>query len=234
MNTLFRTASLASSRVSRFPSRPRGMGGLRLQLKPVILACWAACSVAIAAEQPELPISVLVLNRADVSEKTLGEMKSEAGYVLGKAGIVITWIDCPSSKEPTEATSPCKAPLGDPKFLVTITGGRFAHNSSAWNSRLGYASVRSKGGSYAAVMMGAVEELARGQQLVSKGQILGHAVAHEIGHLLMGTNSHSSRGLMRGNWKVDALHEMAERQLLFSEADVERMRASAAILRDEL
>jgi hypothetical protein len=58
-------------------------------------------------------------------------------------------------------------------------------------------------------MMGAVEELARGQQLVSKGQILGHAVAHEIGHLLMGTNSHSSRGLMRGNWKVDALHEMA-------------------------
>ena len=65
--------------------------------------------------------------------------------------------------------------------------------------------------------MGAVEELARGQQLVSKGQILGHAVAHEIGHLLMGTNSHSSRGLMRGNWNVDELRAMAERQLLFSE-----------------
>ena len=30
--------------------------------------------------------------------------------------------------------------------------------------------------------------------------ILGHAAAHEIGHLLLGSNSHSPFGLMRARW----------------------------------
>ncbi len=30
--------------------------------------------------------------------------------------------------------------------------------------------------------------------------ILGHAAAHEIGHLLLGSNSHSPQGLMRARW----------------------------------
>jgi hypothetical protein len=79
------------------------------------------------------------------------------------------------------------------------------------------------------VLMDRVEELAREQQFVSKAQILGHAVAHEIGHLLMGTNSHSPHGLMREGWKVNDLREMSQRHLLFSKEEVERMRARAKV-----
>jgi hypothetical protein len=32
---------------------------------------------------------------------------------------------------------------------------------------------------------------------------LGHAMAHEIGHLLIGVNSHSDHGLMRPEWNPD-------------------------------
>lgn len=32
------------------------------------------------------------------------------------------------------------------------------------------------------------------------GQVLGHVVAHEVGHLLLPFGTHSSSGLMRGNW----------------------------------
>ena len=79
-------------------------------------------------------------------------------------------------------------------------------------------------GTYATVLMDLIEELAGHQELVSRGQILGHAVAHEIGHLIMGLNSHSSHGLMRSGWKAKELHDMAERHLLFSKQEGERMR----------
>jgi hypothetical protein len=37
---------------------------------------------------------------------------------------------------------------------------------------------------------------------VSSGELLGRAMAHEIGHLILGTTQHDSRGLMRGRWTV--------------------------------
>jgi hypothetical protein len=46
--------------------------------------------------------------------------------------------------------------------------------------------------------------------------ILGHAMAHELGHLLLGTNSHSSDGLMRAQWNRGDLAEAARGNLLFS------------------
>jgi len=35
---------------------------------------------------------------------------------------------------------------------------------------------------------------------MADGELLGRAIAHEIGHLLLGTTHHSSTGLMRGHW----------------------------------
>ena len=36
--------------------------------------------------------------------------------------------------------------------------------------------------------------------------ILGRVTAHEIGHLLLGSNSHSAHGLMRASWDVKWRH----------------------------
>ena len=35
--------------------------------------------------------------------------------------------------------------------------------------------------------------------------IVGRVSAHEIGHLLLGTNAHASHGLMRPSWEVQRL-----------------------------
>ena len=35
---------------------------------------------------------------------------------------------------------------------------------------------------------------------------LGHVIAHEVGHLVLGTNSHSARGIMRAHTDVRAFH----------------------------
>jgi hypothetical protein len=51
--------------------------------------------------------------------------------------------------------------------------------------------------------------------------LLGRVTAHEIGHLLIGTNSHAPRGLMRASWDLKFLH-LSEWQ--FTRDDAAKMR----------
>jgi hypothetical protein len=48
------------------------------------------------------------------------------------------------------------------------------------------------------------------------GQILGNAIAHEIGHLLLNNQSHSASGIMRGDWNLWDLRNASYGYLLFT------------------
>jgi hypothetical protein len=170
---------------------------------------------------------VLVADRGGLADTTIAEMQSEASFVLGKAGISTKWVHCPFSTEPTEPASPCGGPLGGTRFLVRITRDRGPTQGSVWDTALGFARITPDGGSYAILMMDPIEELSR-QHSMPVGRILGYAAAHEIGHMLMGSHSHSPRGLMRAKWTTNEWRDLAERRLLFSKQEVERMRAGMA------
>jgi hypothetical protein len=49
-------------------------------------------------------------------------------------------------------------------------------------------------------------------------------MAHEIGHLLLPSGSHSSRGLMRGDWNLEDLRQVDRRRLKFSAREGELIR----------
>ena len=51
---------------------------------------------------------------------------------------------------------------------------------------------------------------------VHEQEILAAAMAHEIGHLLLGSNSHSSTGIMRAKWNRDELELARLGRLLFT------------------
>jgi hypothetical protein len=51
---------------------------------------------------------------------------------------------------------------------------------------------------------------------VDRGTLLGRTVAHEIGHLLLGSDRHSSNGLMRGLWTRHVLLENRGQDWLFT------------------
>jgi hypothetical protein len=57
--------------------------------------------------------------------------------------------------------------------------------------------------------------------------VLGRAIAHEIGHLLMGTGRHSPRGLMRAIWMRKDFQRVDDDEWLFTPADVTAMRDCA-------
>src|SRR5262245_18659963 len=63
-----------------------------------------------------------------------------------------------------------------------------------------------------------VEDLAQ-QRICSKGEILGHAAAHELGHLLMGNLDHSSKGLMKAQLGQRELESATRGDLLFTDGE---------------
>jgi hypothetical protein len=62
----------------------------------------------------------------------------------------------------------------------------------------------------------------------SKGQILGHGMAHEIGHVLLHQTAHSRAGLMRSQWRPTDFENMVGGNLHFTSEEAERVRAEVS------
>jgi len=58
---------------------------------------------------------------------------------------------------------------------------------------------------------------------LSLTQLLGHVLAHELGHMLLGANSHSGMGLMRAQWSSRELFEANHGGLFFSDSESRRI-----------
>ena len=54
--------------------------------------------------------------------------------------------------------------------------------------------------------------------------VLGHMLAHEAGHLLLGISSHSSKGIMHVPWQAGDLQRAKVGGLKFTREQAERMR----------
>ena len=63
---------------------------------------------------------------------------------------------------------------------------------------------------------------------MTKALILGHAMAHEIGHILLNLDIHTGIGIMRGSWNMDDLLDAASGQLVFTTQQAAVIRAEVA------
>ena len=55
--------------------------------------------------------------------------------------------------------------------------------------------------------------------------LLGHAIAHELGHLLLNSSTHARYGLMAARWRDTELDRAAVGLLQFSQAEASCIRA---------
>jgi hypothetical protein len=62
------------------------------------------------------------------------------------------------------------------------------------------------------------DHLPQGNFKRDMGIILGHAIAHELGHLLMPGQPHSNEGLMRAEWGYRQAEDAIGGRLLFQPA----------------
>ena len=83
--------------------------------------------------------------------------------------------------------------------------------------------TRLRAGSLATIYVNRVATLA-GRCGVDVQTLLARAVAHEIGHLLLGTSAHASSGLMRAAWSQASLRRGRAEDWTFTVRDAHSMR----------
>jgi hypothetical protein len=92
---------------------------------------------------------------------------------------------------------------------------------------LAFQGTEAQAGKVAKVFYHRVEDLAK-QGICSEGEILGHAAAHELGHLLLGNVDHSSAGLMKAQLGPKELQKAAQGDLVFTDGEAVRTRQTLA------
>jgi len=164
-------------------------------------------------------LAVFVYDRAKVSRVTLEEAERDAARVFARS-VDIAWENCPP-----EATSPTCAhpPAG---FHLTVR--LIAHPLTLPDAACGVAFLNDEGGAYADVFFDPVKRLRGDDAPMKLAAILGHVMAHEIGHLLLGSHSHSQSGIMQGQWHQDELSRIFEGRLLFTAEQAAQIRTHVA------
>jgi len=145
------------------------------------------------------------------------------GDLFAGVGIGVSWVECGSDESAADPPADCSRPLKDRELIVRIVAGE-THSISD-PSALGYSLVDLEvaQGSIATVYIDRVTALARRAQVETAG-VLGRAIAHEMGHLLIGSNRHASQGLMRATWAPRELRRNAAIDWQFSESEGQTMR----------
>jgi hypothetical protein len=197
---------------------------------PLILGSIVMASVRLflaGTAEPNLTIAVRVYNLAHVSAPTLAQAEKVATRIFREVGIDTVWLECPPSASDVQRFAGCQPNLG-PMYLNLRLIPRFDSVGAGFRrTDLGFASPSKEEGVYASIFYHRVQQIARTGP-ASEPQILGHAIAHEIGHLLLGSNSHSSTGIMRAQWRRDDLRRATVQLLRFTQEERERMRADVS------
>jgi hypothetical protein len=159
-------------------------------------------------------VRVRVYDRAGLDAPTKALALRTAADALATASVLIAW-------EPCETPDACRSPLSNERVIRIVRTGTAG-------SALGDALVDMTTGSavFATIYFQRVHLLARSAG-TSDAVVLGYAIAHELGHLLLASHQHSESGLMRAAW--------GERDLRRARTDDWRFSApDAAAIHDRL
>lgn len=163
------------------------------------------------------PLTVRVYDLGGVDAARLAEALVEAQVIFADAGIPSAWHDCTRGvKAPSLA---CVEDRRASDLIVRILR-RPPDTRGTLPTALGVSVVEAgpRAGTLATVFLDLVEPVAR-RSGTDVHTLLGRAMAHEIGHLLLGTSGHSASGLMRETWTDRELGRNDERDWLFGPAE---------------
>jgi hypothetical protein len=150
----------------------------------------------------------------------LAGAEREAGRILGKAGLQTVWLDCPAGHSTANPQDPCREPLEATDIVLRVLSE--SSQNKFQDTAFGFAVVPV----LATVYYDYVAHLARSDNAEFEIPIiLGCVIAHEIGHLLLGSNSHSAWGIMQGHWERGQIRQAMTGTLLFTPQQAELIRA---------
>jgi hypothetical protein len=192
----------------------------------VVLLYLAATPLVIAQNPPMIkssspPVTISVHDYADVPGPLLVLAETQASRIFRHAGLETIWFTCGPRVEAVESKA-CY--LSDPTHLVLkILSHAVVKHVRDRNDVLGSALLDENGIGYNAyAFYDSVRSLADRRGF--SHELLGVVFAHEIGHLLLGSHSHSVSGVMCARWQGRELLDISEGTMSFLPAQSRSMR----------
>jgi hypothetical protein len=187
------------------------------------LICVSESGLNADSATPVPRIRIRIYNYARISNDVLAEAKSSVTNIFLQVHVETQWLACRLSMADTSNVS-CQQPFGPTDLVLRILPrlkGNFRHSSAgfsvcAQDSEPGFIANLSYERTLAAAL----------SSQVPIGLVLGHVAAHEIGHLLLGTGSHSPAGIMQANWKPEDLRRASQGLLSFSAQQAELIQSA--------
>ena len=183
---------------------------------------------AAAARIPTLPIVLQVPGHGNIPLHIVALAKAEVTRIYRDAGVKVVWIDATWSGGTLQSSG-----TSDPGFALVVLPREMSDQLPVAASALGVAIGTSEHrGRTAYVFYSRVEHIALTHlnvpRHIKKDEIytvivLAHAMAHEMGHLLL-PYGHSSTGLMRADWNAKDLDLALDRRLNFTSEQAELIR----------
>lgn len=181
---------------------------------------------AALADSAGLTLQVRIDDRAAVSDAILRSAKAVATRIYWNIDVSLVWIEPAAAAPHARAGRETRIVPDDTATLrIIIVAPGLAERIHADPKALGVAADDARqSGHVAYVFYDRVRMLsARYEQ--HGGAILGHVMAHELGHLLLPYDTHAESGLMRVDWSREDLEHAAHGLLLFTPREAALIRA---------
>jgi hypothetical protein len=191
----------------------------------MVMLALAATGPAAAAPKGDATVVLRAYDYANISIELLAAARVEAEQIFQRAHITMRWIDCavPGRKD----GAPCVEPLAPGRDLMLRLVDRPPANAAeaARVVALGESMVdrEERGGVLMTVDLFRVRTVGE-RASVGIAVLLGRAIAHEVGHLLLGSADHPRLGLMRARWSNDELRGLKPASWGFSAREAAQMR----------
>lgn len=196
-----------------------------------VIAIVACAASVITAEAQTVSPPVVTIRVYDATGRTAEELtiaQHTAEAILEAAGVTVRWRECWRDHGGLRRGQQlCGDTLQPTEVVVRIVSG--LPETQGGLMALGYSLVVGHAGvaTLATVFGNRVTELARRVNL-DFNTLMGRAMAHEVGHLLLGTSEHGTAGLMRAHWSDVALKDH-ERDWQFMPREAHRIRVELAL-----
>jgi|SRR5437588_1964122 len=166
------------------------------------------------ATAQDLTVTLQVQNRAHVADDVLAQAQAEVTRIYARAGVNAVWANPAQvrviilTREASDLVNPIKDAMG------------FAPGSEVRRGRVAY------------ILAYRVDDVAQAHGM-DRAALLGAAMAHEVGHLLLSINAHSKTGIMRADWNEEDFRRASVKQLFFTAEQGTQIRSRMATAQEE-
>jgi hypothetical protein len=186
-----------------------------------VLTVFTSTSPRLWSKAPRgsVGLTISVYNEAAVPEAVLSRGEVEASGVFRQAGIEVKWLNCRVPAPDEEGSPACREAIFPEHLQLRIVRKPVGMKGETMGIAF---EEEGANGCYADLFYEPMEKFHKSDG-TDIANLLGHVAAHEIGHLLLGTNSHSVAGIMHARWTAQDLADVNVGRLVFLDKEARKI-----------